>query len=183
MRARQPDIHISTQSMKRAYISTSMRRSNWIRVRPLEVSDFRFIQRLASRKPSFTVPPPYVLWLLKQTNSSSCIVAEHAKLGPVGYLLSLLVATPRENVLYVWQLAASESGLSEGGIHELLLTLRSFIRRKRVRKVRFTAMPQSPELRAIRRYAYSLFGTELRSQEIVPASVSRGEREFVVRVK
>lgn len=160
-----------------------MRASKWIYVRPLKVSDFGFIRRLASKKTNFTVPPPYVLWLLKQTNSPSCMVAEHAKLGPVGYLLSLLVGTPRGNVLYVWQLAASKSGLSEGGIHELLLALRSFMRRKRVQRVFFTAVPQSPELRAIRRYAYSLFGTALRSQQILPASVSRGEHEFMVRVK
>jgi hypothetical protein len=169
--------------MKRAYSSNSMRSSKWIRVRPLEVSDFRFIRRLASKKANFTVPPPYVLWLLKQTNSPSCMVAEHANLGPVGYLLSLLVGTPRGNVLYVWQLAASKSGLSEGGIHELLLALRSFMRRKRVQRVFFTAIPQSPELRAIRRYAYSLFGSALRSKQILPTSVSRSEHEFVVRVR
>jgi hypothetical protein len=154
-----------------------------IRVRPLRVSDFAFIRRLASKKRNFTVPPPYVLWLLTQTNSPSCIVAEQSRLGLVGYLLSLLVSTPKGKVLYVWQLAASKNGLSAGAIHELLLTLRSFMRRTRVRRVFFTAIPKSPELRAIRRYAYSLFGADLRSQRILPASVSRGEREFMVKVK
>jgi hypothetical protein len=111
------------------------------------------------------------------------MVAEHLKLGPVAYLLSLLVNTPGGKVLYVWQLAASKSGLSEGGIHELLLALRSFMRRARVKRASFTAIPQSPEFRAIRRYAYSLFGAAPRSGQYLPASVSRSEREFFITVK
>ena len=157
--------------------------SKYIRIRPLKVSDFAFIRRLASKKTNFTVPPPYVLWLLKQTNSPSCMVAEHAKHGPVGYLLAILVGTQKGKVLYVWQLATSKNGLSAGAIHDLLLALRSFMRRTQVQKIFFTAVPKSPELRAIRRYAYSLFGAALRAQQIVPSSISRGEREFMVRVK
>ena len=111
------------------------------------------------------------------------MVAEHTKLGPVGYLLAILVSTQKGKVLYVWQLATSKNGLSAGAIHDLLLALRSFMRRTQVHRVFFTAVPESPELRAIRRYAYSLFGTTLRAQQIVPASVSRGEREFMVMVK
>jgi hypothetical protein len=151
-------------------------------VRPLKVSDFGFIRRLASKKGNFTVPPPYVLWLLKQTNSRSCMVAEHVELGLVAYLLALRVNTSRGKVLYVWQLAASKRGLSEGGIHELLLALRSFMRRVRVQRVLFTADPESPEFRAVRRYAYSLFGAAPRSGQNLPASVSQSEREFFVKV-
>src|SRR5437016_10449082 len=135
-----------------------MQASKWIRVRPLKASDFKFIRRLASKQANFTVPPLYILWLLKQTNSRSCMVAEHAKLGPVAYLLSLIVSTPRGKILYVWQLAASKKGLQAGATNVLLLALRAFIHRVRVQRVFFTSIPDSPHFRAIRRYAYTLFG-------------------------
>ena len=156
--------------------------SKWVRVRPLKISDFRFIRRLASKQAGFTVPPLYVLWLLSQTNSRSCIVAEHVQLGPVAYLLSLPVNGPRKKVLYVWQLAASKSGVRVGAVDVLLLALRSFMRREGVRRVLFTSVPDSPHFRAIRRYAYSLFRSGLRSQQILPAFISRKEREFIMRV-
>jgi hypothetical protein len=159
-----------------------MRASKLIRVRPLEVSDFRFIRRLASRQANFTVPPLYVLWLLKQTNSRSCMVAEHARLGPIAYLLSLIVSIPRGKILYVWQLAASKRGLQTGATDALLLALRALMNRMRVQRVFFTSVPDSPHFRAIRRYAYALFGAAPRSQQILPASVSRNECEFVIRV-
>jgi hypothetical protein len=111
------------------------------------------------------------------------MIAERGKFARVGYLLSIFVGTQKRKMLYVWQLAASKNGLPAGAIHDLLLALRSFMRRKQVQRVFFTAVPKSAELRAIRRYAYSLFGTPLRDQQVVPASVSRGEREFMVKIK
>jgi hypothetical protein len=159
-----------------------MQTSKWIRVRQLRVSDFGFIRRLASKQDDFTVPPPYVLWLLQRTNPQCCLVVEHVKLGPIGYLLSILITEPGQKILYVWQLAASKRGARAGGIDRALLTLRAFIRRTGVRKVFFTVDPKSPEFRAIRRYAYSLFGSKPTVGEFVPASISRTEREYVVRV-
>lgn len=111
------------------------------------------------------------------------MIAEHVKLGPVGYLLSLVVNTPREKVLHVWQLAASKNGMEAGATDVLLLALRSFMRRENVRKVYFTSDPGSAQFRAIRRYAYVLFGVGLRSQQFLPHSISRNEREFVMAVK
>jgi hypothetical protein len=160
-----------------------MRTSKWIRVRPLKVSDFGFIRRLASKKTNFTVPPLYVLWLLKQTNSRSCMVAEHVKLGPVAYLLSVPVCKPQNNVLYIWQLAASANGQRTGAIDVLLLRLRVFVRRMRIRSLRFTAIPNSPEFRAIRRYAYTLSAKAPRSNQGLPLMVSRNEREFTIAVE
>jgi hypothetical protein len=109
------------------------------------------------------------------------MVAEHVKFGPVAYLLSILVSTPRGKVLYVWQLAASTRGARTGAMDVILLALRRLVHRGRVRKVLFTAHPESPEFRAIRRYIYTLFGAVLRAQQLLPASVSRDEREFVFR--
>src|SRR5579864_2040026 len=159
------------------------RNSQPIRIRPMEVSDFRFIRRLASTQFQFTCPPRYVLWLLARTNSRNCIVAEDSKYGPVAYLLSLPVSTSRERVLYVWQLAASPRGRSNGAIHLLLLALRKMVRKTRIQSLVFTAVPDSPEYRAIRRYAKALSGSGPRSSQSLPSTVSRNEHEFVIRVR
>lgn len=160
-----------------------MQRSKWIRIRPLQVSDFPFIRRLASKHHNFTVPPMYVLWLLQQTNARCCLVAEHKKFGPVAYLLSIFVNGRSDRILYVWQLAASQRGLRLGATEVLLVGLRSFVREKRVKKVSFTSVPGCADFRVIRRYAYSLFGAAVRSVQEVPYSVSRNERQFVVPVR
>src|SRR2546421_12905639 len=118
-----------------------MQASKWFRVRGIEVFYFNFTPRLASKQANSTVPPLYILWLLKQTNSRSCMVAEHVRLGPVAYLLSLPVNKPRGKILYVWQLAASANGLRTGAIDMLLLELRAFLRRMHIRSLLFTAIP------------------------------------------
>lgn len=111
------------------------------------------------------------------------MVAEHVKLGPVAYLLSIPISKPRNNVLYIWQLAASANGQRTGAIDVLLLGLRAFVRRMRIRSLRFTAIPNSPEFRAIRRYAYTLSAKEPQSNQELPSMVSRNEREFTIAVK
>jgi hypothetical protein len=160
-----------------------MRNSKWIRVRPIQASDFKFIRRLASKQPNFTSPPHYVLWLLKETNPRSCLVAEHAKLGPVAYVLSLQVDKSQGKALYIWQLAASTSGQRSGAIHLLLLALRTFARRIRFKSVFFTAIPDSPDFRAIRRYAYTLSRGVPRSHQRLPSTVSRSEFEFILKLR
>jgi hypothetical protein len=159
------------------------RNSNPVHVRPMQVDDFRFIQRLASKQFQFTRPPRYVLWLLTRTNSRSCIVADDSKHGPVAYLLSLPVNTSHEKTLYVWQLAASSRGRRNGAIHLLLLALRKMVRREQIRSVVFTSVPNSPEYRAIIRYARALSGGAPRSAQRLPSIVSQNEHEFVIKVK
>jgi hypothetical protein len=160
-----------------------MQHSKKIRIRSLEVSDFGFIRRLAAKPRNFTCPPPYVLWLLTKAHSESCMVAEHATLGPVAYLLSLPVKTSRGKALYVWQLAASADGQRTGAVNVLLLALRTLVRRMRMHALLFTAIPNSPEFRAIRRYAYTLSGHMPLPREKLPDSVCRNEQEFVIKVR
>jgi hypothetical protein len=110
------------------------------------------------------------------------MVVEHATLGPVAYLLSILVCEPRGKILYVWQLASSTQGVRIGAIDVALLGLKALVRRIGVHKVLFTVDPGSSEYRAIRRYARSLFGSGLAIGQLLPGSVSRKEREYVVKV-
>jgi hypothetical protein len=169
--------------MQRSYSSNPMPTAKSIRVRPLEVSDFAFIRRLSSKKTNFTVPPAYVLWLLKQTSSQSCMVAEHVKLGPLAYLLSVPFNKARRNVLYIWQLTASRKGQRTGAMNVLLLGLRSYVHRMKIRSLVFTAIPDSAEFRAIRRYAYALSAKEPTPSQELPSMVSRNECEFTIMVK
>jgi hypothetical protein len=154
--------------------------SKLIRARPLKVTDFAFIRRVASRQGDFTVPPLYVLWLLKRTNRGSCIVVEHPNFGPIAYLLS--IQTDRDRVLYVWQLAASKRGVQTGAIQIALVALRRFVRRVGVQKLLFTMNPNSPEFRAVRRFVYSLFGARVGRGRLLPGCISRHEREYAVRL-
>jgi hypothetical protein len=159
-----------------------MQTSKWIRVRPLRVNDFRFVRRLASQRRNFTVPPLYVLWLLKRTNARSCFVARHVKLGPVAYLLSILVPERHGKTLYIWQLATAKRGVQAGATEAVLVTLRRFVRRARVSRMFFTVDPKSPEFRTIRRHVYSLFGKKVGICQFLPDSVSRRECEYVVKL-
>src|SRR6185437_8623680 len=45
-----------------------------ISVRSLEVRDFSFVRELSSSQPNFTIPPPYVLWLLTRISPELCLV-------------------------------------------------------------------------------------------------------------
>lgn len=162
----------------------AMQPSKWIRIRPLQVSDFTFVRRLAAKHRGFTVPPPYVLWLLKETNGRFCMVAEHAQFGRVAYLLSVPVTQPRgKNVLYIWQMASSKAGRRAGAVDVLLLQLRTLIRKMRIRYILFTMVPDSPEFRLIRRYAHSLFRNTPHPGQNLPPIVSRCEYEFTVAVR
>ncbi len=154
-----------------------------LQIRTLAVSDFGFVRRLASKQHSFTKPPQYVLWLLQKAHSDSCFIAEDIRLGRIAYLLSLVIVTSNGTGLYVWQLAASLGGERTGAAHALLVALRKYVRRKRIRKIFFTAAPGTAEFRAIRRYSYALFGNLPRVQEKVPKAISRDEHEFVIDVR
>jgi hypothetical protein len=160
-----------------------MTHTNSIQIRPMEVIDFRFIRRLAAEQFQFTRPPRYVLWLLKRTDSRFCMVAKDKKIGLVAYLLSLPIDISRGKALYVWQLAATPRGHRIGAVHSLLLELRKLVRRLRIQSIVFSAVPDSAEYRAIRRYAKSLSGDSPRAQRRLPSVVSRNEWEFVIRVK
>jgi hypothetical protein len=153
-----------------------------VRIRPMQVDDFRFVQNLASKQFRFTRPPSYILWMLTRTNSRSCMVAEDVKLGPVGYLLSLPVNKARKKTLYVWQLAASARGRHNGAIHLLLLALRNMVHKMQTRFIIFSSVPGSPQFRAIRRQARTLFGSAPRPRRILPSGISPREHEFVITV-
>jgi hypothetical protein len=155
--------------------------SRSINVRKIEVPDFTFVRDLAAQQPNFTIPPPYVLWLLSKVKSDGCLIAEHIERGPLGYLLAVPIEEPR-GALYVWQLAVSTSNDSEDVILTLLRSLQEIVLRDHVNAIIFSARPNSPALRTIRRYARQMISAETIETKVLPEVVAPNECEYQVDI-
>ena len=143
----------------------------------MEVGDFGFIRDLAARQANFTVPPPYVLWLLLRIKDTVCLVAEHNNDGPVAYVLAVPIEAPSK-ALYVWQLATSEAGQRRRATLNLLTHFIKIAKGMRIRKIAFSAIPGSPAFRMIRRYAVNVFSTTPEAISTIPSLISLNEREY-----
>jgi hypothetical protein len=154
-----------------------MRTTSHIHVRQLEVGDFDFVRDLAARQPNFTVPPPYVLWLLLKIKDAICLVAEDSTEGLLAYVLAVPIEAPAR-ALYVWQLAASQAGQRTNATLTLLTEFREIAHQLRVKRVAFSTIPDSPTFRAIRRYAAEVFCATPQPTSIVPSVVCPNESEY-----
>ena len=148
-----------------------------IHVRQMEIGDFAFVRDLAAKQPNFTVPPPYVLWLLLKVKDAVCLVADHSTEGPLGYLLAVPIEAPSK-ALHVWQLAASETGLRERATLVLLTHGSKIAQRLRIKAISFSTVPGSPAFRLIRRYALRFLSTTPETVSLIPSLVSPNEREY-----
>jgi hypothetical protein len=152
-----------------------------VHVRQLEVGDFSFVRELAARQPNFTVPPPYVLWLLLRIKDAVCLVAERGTEGPLAYLLAVPMEAPSK-AMYVWQLAATDRG---GRLHApmvLLHQLYGIARQLRISAIGFSAVPGSAEYRAIRQCVWEISATKPETVGVLPTLVSQNEIEYRVQL-
>jgi hypothetical protein len=152
-----------------------------LRVRRLQIDDFSFVRDLASRQPNFTIPPPYVLWLLLKIRNSVALIAELEGTGPIGYLLAVPVGQPK--TLYVWQLATSRADKHGDGTVLLLAKLRNIASRRNTSSLMFSTMPGSAIYRAIRRNALRIFGAVPELRKPLPAMIAPHESEYCVRLR
>jgi hypothetical protein len=159
-----------------------MANASHIHVRPLEIGDFGFIQKLASKQPNFTVPPSYVLWMMLRAKGTICLVAENAKMGPLAYLLAMTIENPNK-ALFVWQLAASASRMREKAILALLAKFRNITVKLGCSSIAFSSVPKSSRYRAIRRYAWTVFSSVPRLVGSLPSAINPNESEFLLTVK
>lgn len=148
-----------------------------ITVRSIGLADFAFIRDLSAAQPNFTIPPPYVLWLLLRISPDLCLIAEHPEKGSLAYLLAMPVSNPPESV-YVWQLAGSSTENSEDAITELVQSLRAIVERRRFKKLIFSAQQNTPTFRALKRYARQGFSAEPQLLAPLPDIVAPNEHEF-----
>lgn len=148
-----------------------------VHVRQLEVGDFSFVRALAARQPTFTVPPPYVLWLLLRIKDAICLVAEHSSEGQLAYLLAVPIEAPSK-ALYVWQLATSQAGQRRNATLALLVEFRRITQKMRICTIVFSTVPGSPAFRMIRRYALKVFAATPEPTSTIPALVCPNESEY-----
>jgi len=153
-----------------------------IHVRSLEIGDFHFIQRLASKQPNFTVPSAYLLWLLLRIDGAICLVAEHSTKGALAYLLALPVKDPKRS-MFVWQFAASEGPERETASLSLLTEFREVAAGLGMESIVFSSVPNSAAYRAIRRYAWKVCSSVPKAVSSLPPAVSPIEREFLLPLK
>jgi hypothetical protein len=152
-----------------------------IHVRQMEVGDFDFVRELAAKQPNFTVPQPYVLWLLLRIKDAVCLVAEHNSEGLLAYLLAVPIDAPSK-ALYVWQLAASERGERLHTSMTLLRELYGIVQRLRIGSIAFSAVPGSAAYRAIRRHVWKLSTATPEVTGPMPTLVSKNETEYRVQL-
>jgi hypothetical protein len=155
--------------------------SSELRVRRLQIKDFPFVRDLAGEQPNFTIPPPYVLWLLLKIRNNVALIVEREDIGPVGYLLAVPVEQPK--TLYVWQLAQSKRDKHGQGALLLLSKLRDIASRKNVSFIRFSAIPGSATYRAIRLNVLKISGTVPELIGSLLPIIAPQESEFCVRLR
>ncbi len=148
-----------------------------VHVRQMEVGDFEFVRELAAKQPGFTVPPPYVLWLILRVKDAICLVAENSSDGLMAYLLAVPVQDPLKT-LHVWQLASAEASNSGNAPLALVRKLRSIARRLGIRRVTFSSVPNSPSFRAARRLTSKVFSATVKQGSVLPTSVGDKECQY-----
>lgn len=134
----------------------SARKAITVRVRPIKASDFDFIQDLSSRSPGYTVPAPYVLWMLGTIQTEFCAVADARGYGNLGYLLVLPGEVPSDAV-FVWQLACTFRGQRLRAPDALAAHLRKAAEKYGVQRICFTSSPNSPQYRFVKSLAGRVF--------------------------
>lgn len=150
-----------------------------IHVRPLELSDFGFVQRLASKQTNFTVPPKYVLWLMLRIKGAISLVAEHSHGKPLAYILSVPVENHEESV-FVWQLAATRSKYSRSATVALMVKFREILLARHVRTIGFSSVPGSSNYRAVRLHSSKVFESVPVAITSIPLAICPSEMEFVL---
>jgi len=156
----------------------SARKSIPVRVRPIKASDCNFIRDLASRSAGYTVPTPYVLWMLSTFQREFCAVANARGYGNLGYLLVLPVGV-RTDVVFVWQLACTFRGQRLRAPDALAAHLKRTARKYGVRRICFTSRPNSPQGRFVRSLAERVFHVQPALGKSLPGQIS-GESEYTL---
>ncbi len=151
-------------------------------MRRLRVDDFDFVRELAAKQSNFTIPPPYVLWLLTRVRGDICLVAEEEGAGPVAYLLAVPVEKP-QNAFYVWQLAARPNARSHVSVLPLLKKLFEITESQEISSMFFSAIPNSAAFRRIRRYARTVWSATPKVTSTLSGIVAPGEVEYRIDLR
>ena len=150
-----------------------------ILVRPITIEDFQFVRDLAAEQQNFTIPPPYVLWLLSRVEGQVCLIATSVSGVPLGYLLAVRVEVPSHSV-FVWQLASINGRPGVDAATSLLLNLRNYAKCRRVERIVFSAIPESASFRVIKKHCQDVFSALPKEIGSLPRIIAPGEHEYVL---
>lgn len=125
--------------------------------------DFAFVQGLASKQRSFTVPSSYILWMLTKMYPEFCVVATDSGGRRVGYFLA--IANHLTSTAFVWQIFCNDKGKNK--FAEFILREMGRVAPKEgLKKIRFTMYPRVAKFWGIPAIK-KIFGVE-------PALISEG---------
>src|SRR5437660_11968394 len=80
-----------------------------VRVRAISLADFKFIRRLSATIQGYTVPPPYILWMLMRFQGDLCLIVEDGSQEPLGYMLAMSAGIASSEI-FIWQFATNYRG-------------------------------------------------------------------------
>jgi hypothetical protein len=159
------------------FASTDVQTNATLLVRPIRRSDFTFIRELSKRIEGYTVPPPYVLWMLRRFQGELCLIVEGPTHKPLGYMLATSGGI-RSSEMFIWQLAATFEGRRLRVSVKLASHVRKLVKKHSIQRITFTAVPDSGATRSIASLANQVFGRTLTAGSRLPKSVAASEREF-----
>lgn len=143
------------------------------RLRPC---DFDFIGTLASQVRGYTVPTPYVLWVLTRFHAGWSAVARAGQTR-LGYLLAFPV---NSSTVFVWQLACTEEGRHLHAPDALAAYLADMMAERKYKRIAFTSVPNTATERALRALARRIFKGPIHKRARLPTEASEGEWEYVL---
>jgi hypothetical protein len=153
------------------------KRNGLVLVRPVKLPDFQFIRGLSSTIGGYTVPPPYILWMLTRFQGELCLMAEDAAREPLGYMLAMTAGIGSTEI-FIWQLATNYRGQRLRAGTALASHVRRLVKKYGIERITFTAVPDSVGTLSIASLAKQMFGRTPRMGARLPRSVSASEREF-----
>jgi hypothetical protein len=144
--------------------------------------DLDFIQALASQTPGYTLPAPYVLWLLGRYHSKYSAVVEEAGGKPLAYMLAIPVDTEPPAV-FVWQFACTFRGQRLKAPDALTTHLKQITERNGIHRLIFTAVPKTPQEHFVKNLCQRIFAASPMRRKRLPRQISDNEFEYILKLK
>jgi|SRR5208337_5326047 len=145
-------------------------------VRPATALDAEFICKLASSVEGYTVPTPYVLWMLTRFHKDWSAVAEEGR-KQLGYMLAFPAS---DATVFVWQFACTFRGQRLHAPDALASHLKRMTAEGGFRQIIFTTVPQSAAERAVRSIVRRVFKASIQKITGLPEQVPGEEWEYVL---
>lgn len=157
------------------------RKSVTVLVRPMRLSDFEFVRDLSAKIDGYTVPPLYVLWMLREFHAELCLIAESSRKERLGYMLAMATGLNSRR-LFIWQFASTFQGQRILAATSFAKQVQKLVKKYGIKELVFTAEPNSGATRSIRRLSKQIFERTPRPGSRLPRAISQREQEYYIFV-